>query len=166
MHNQKGFTLIELLLYIGISGIVLFSLSVFFSVLLNSRIKSETVAEVDGQGMAIMSLMTQSIRNADSISLPVAGASGSSLTLLIDDVASSPMIYSVVDNTLMMTSGLDAPVALTNGNVQVTGFQIENTSRVGTRGNVRITFTLSRLNLSGGNEYDYAQTFEGSASLR
>jgi len=166
MRHQKGFTLIELLLYIAISAIVLLALSVFFATLLNARVKNETMTEIDAQGAATMSLITQAIRNANEISSPVASTSDSSLSLNVDDVALSPTVFFIAGNALMMSDGAGDPVALMNGRVRVTDFQVKNLSRIGTKGNVRITFTLSRLNPAGRNEYNYSRTFEGSASLR
>lgn len=166
MTNQKGFTLIELLLYMAVSGIVLFALSVFLSTILQTRVKNETIAEVDRQGAAVLAAMTQTIRNAQEISSPVAGNSAASLTLVIDDVALTPTVYSVSAGAFMVTEGASSPVPLTNSRVLVSDLEFENLSSAGSPGSVRITFTLARVNTSGRNEYEYSREFQGTASLR
>src|SRR3989338_6871109 len=73
--KSNGFTLIELLLYVGIASIILLVTSLFLSTLLQSRIKNQTIAEVEQQGLAVMQLITQTARNADSVNSPDTGAS-------------------------------------------------------------------------------------------
>ena len=41
---QSGFTLIELLLYVSIVGAIVFSFSGFLSLLMQSRVKNQTIA--------------------------------------------------------------------------------------------------------------------------
>lgn len=166
MKNEKGFTLIELTLYMGISAALLLALSVFFSVLLQTRTKSESIATVDDQGAAVLALMTRTARNAVEITAPAAGGNGTSLTLVVDDPGLSPTVFSVSGGVLMMTEGLADPVALTSDSVTVTGMSVENVSRTGTPGSVRVSFTLSRVNQGGRNAYTYEKVFKGSASLR
>lgn len=166
MTNQKGFTLIELLLYMAVSGIVLLALSVFFSIILQARVKNETMAEVDQQGAAVMAALTQTIRNAQEISLPVPGVSAASLTLVVDDVGLTPKVYAVSGEVMTVTEGAASPVALTNSHVIVSELLFENLTSAGSPGNIKVTFTLSRVTVSGRHEYDYARTFVGSASLR
>ena len=57
--NNRGFTLIELLLYITISSVMLLAISVFLSALLQSKVKNQTIAEVEGQGIQVMQMITQ-----------------------------------------------------------------------------------------------------------
>ncbi len=166
MAHPKGFTLIELLLYISVSGMVLLALSGFFFMLLQARIKGESIAEVDEQGAAVMEMITQEVRNSSAISLPVVGQSGDSLVLSPDDPAKSPETFSLSGSTIQVAEGTDDPLPLTNTKVAATNFHVENLSALGTPGSVRISFTLARVNVSGRNEYDYVKTFEVSASRR
>src|SRR3990167_11517142 len=81
LQANSGFTLIELLLYVAISSVMLLITSLFLQTLLQSRIKNQTIAEVEQQGLAVMQLITQAARNADSINSPATGASAVSLSL-------------------------------------------------------------------------------------
>jgi type II secretory pathway pseudopilin PulG len=98
-NRNTGYTLIELLLYVSLIGILLTSVVTFFSMMLETRVKNESIAEVDQQGTQIMELITQTIRNASSITSPAAGTSGNSLTLAMASAAVNPTVYDM-DSTL------------------------------------------------------------------
>src|SRR5690606_11193106 len=91
--GQKGYTLIELLLYMSILGSLLLGISLYFVTSTTARVKNQTVVEVDRQGALIMDYITQTIRGADSITLPGAGASSGSLTLAVPDNGLSPTVF-------------------------------------------------------------------------
>lgn len=165
-RSQQGYTLIELLLYIAMIGTLLGAVTIFFSVTTDARIKNQSISEVNDQGAFIMDSITQVVRNATSISGPAVGASGSQLTVAVPTASLSPTIFSVSGGVLQVKEGTANAVALTNSEVQVTSFSVTNLSRSGTKGVVQINFTLSRLNSSGRNEYDYQRTFTTSAGLR
>ncbi len=91
---EKGYTLIELLLYIVLLGILLGATTTYFGAILDARVKNQSISEVDQQGAAAMEYITQTIRNADSITSPTAGATANSLTLAVPTGALSPTIFS------------------------------------------------------------------------
>ncbi|HEX8947187.1 MAG TPA: prepilin-type N-terminal cleavage/methylation domain-containing protein [Candidatus Paceibacterota bacterium] len=165
-HTRSGFTLIELLLYVGITSIILFAISLFFSILLQSRIKSDTVTDVEQQGTQAMLVMTQAIRNADAVNAPLPGASASSLSLTTSSTGPSPTVFSLSGGALTLTQGAAAPIALTNNRVTVSALRFTNLARPGTPDIVRISFALTAVNATGRTEYRYTQTFLGSAQRR
>jgi type II secretory pathway pseudopilin PulG len=165
-RSAGGVTLIELLLYVGISSTILLVASLSLASLLEARVKNEAVAEVEGQGQFVMQLITRSVRNGQSIIAPVPNATSTSLTLNVLNVAEDPTIISLSSGVIRLTQGASAAIALTNGRVVASGLTIENRSRVGTSGTVRISFTLSRVNLSGRNEFSYVRTFVSDATVR
>src|SRR3989344_9374981 len=85
--NKKGFTLIELLLYIGLSAGMLLAISIFLSVILQSRVDNQVVSEVEQQGWQVMNNITQTIRNFDIINSPAIGGSGAQLSLNVSNVS-------------------------------------------------------------------------------
>lgn len=93
--TQAGYTLIELLLYVAIVGSLLTSITFFFGMIAEARVKNQTVSEVDEQGTAVMDYVTQTIRNATSITAPTVGLTGSSLTLAVPTGGLSPTIFSL-----------------------------------------------------------------------
>lgn len=162
----SGFTLIELLLYVSIAGVLLTSSVVLLSSLLEARIKGEVIAEVEEQGYRAVEHITQSVRNADAVTAPSVGNSGSSLSLQVSDGTKNPTVFSVASGVLRMQEGSGTPVPLTNAHVTVSDFTVRNLSVTNAPDSVRISFTLSSVNAEGRVEYDYERVFYGSASVR
>lgn len=165
-RSSAGFTLVEFLLYIAISSSVLLLAVTFLGTTLEAGVKNQSITEVDQQGILAMEILTQTIRNASSISLPNPGGNGSTLMLTVPNAGESPTTVTTGGTALTLQKGLGSPAALTNTFVEVTNLQFENRSASGSPGTVRIRFTLSRVNGSGRNEYTYTKDFIGSASLR
>ena len=163
---KKGFTILELLLYIGILSVVIFSIAFFIQMMMSARLKSQTIAEVEQQGQQVMQKITQVIRNANSITAPTAGASGASLTIDVYDAGKDPTVFDVALNVLRIKEGAAAVIPLTSSRVNATGFSVHNLSRASTAGTVRIQFTLTHVNTSQKNEFEYSKTFYGSANIR
>ena len=138
---QKGFTLIELLLYVSIVGAMILSVSAILPLLMQSRVKNQTIAEVEQQGIQVMQLITQTGRNATDINFTSA--------------------FDLSGGTIRQNS-----IALTNSRIVASNLTFTNLSRAGTHGTIRIQFALTHINPSGRNEYDYNKTFYGTASLR
>lgn len=166
LKATKGFTLIELLLYIAISSVMLLAIVSFLFILLESRIKNQTIAEVEQQGLAVMQIITQTARNAEAITSPVVSASSSSLILDVITTANDPTIFDLASNVIRIKEGTGLNVALNNSRVIASGLIFQNLSRANTPGIIRVQFTLSHQNLSNRNEYNFSKIFYGSASLR
>ena len=166
LQPKKGFTLIELLLYIAISSLILLVITIFLSTLLESRVKNQTIAEVEQQGVQVMQLITQTLRNADTINSPATSASASTLSVNTYTGANNPTIFDLSSGGIRTTEGTGSAVSLTNARVTASALTFQNLSRVSTPGTVRISLTLTQVNPSGRNEYDFSKTFIGSASLR
>lgn len=164
--HQKGFTLIELLLYVSIVGTLLLAVSMFFVMTVESRVKTQSIMEVDQQGALLMDHITQTIRNADTITSPTAGTTSASLTLTVPTGSLSPTIFNTSGNIAQIKEGTGATVSLTNSKVDVTGLIFRNLTRSGTPGIIQVSFTISRVNPSGRSEYTYQKTFTSSAALR
>lgn len=155
LQKQNGFTLIELLLYVSIVGGLLVAVSMFFATAIESRIKTQSIMEVDQQGALVMDYLLQTIRNADSITSPTATNSGDTLTLVVPTASLSPTIFNLNSTALQVKEGAAAAIPLTNSKVAVTGLTFKNLTRSGTPGLVQVSFTISRVNTAGRNTYDY-----------
>jgi prepilin-type N-terminal cleavage/methylation domain-containing protein len=164
--SQKGFTLIELLLYVAIASVMLLVISVFLSNLLHSRIKNQTIAEVEQQGLQIMQLITQSVRNAEAVTSPAPGVSAASLTLDVVTTLNDPTIFDLASGVSRITEGAGPAISLTNTRVTASDFTFQNLSRTSTPGTIRVQFTLTHVNPEGRNEYSFTKSFIGSATLR
>lgn len=164
--TQKGFTLIELLLYVGLASTMLMVSTLLLSTLLESRIKNQAIAEVEQQGLQVMQVITQAIRNAESITSPTIGGSDTTLTLDALDAGSDPTEFDLSSGAIRITEGAGSPIVLTNSRVVATGLEFQNLSRASTPGIVRISFTLTGVNPSGRQEYQFTKTFNASATIR
>lgn len=141
LQANKGFTLIELLLYVSIVGTVIFSIAGFLSLSMQSRLKNQTIAEVEQQGVQVMQIITQAGRNATDINFT---------------------------STFDLSGGVirENTIALTNSRVVASDLTFQNLSRAGTPGTIKVQFTLTHVNPEGRQEYNFSKTFYGSASLR
>jgi Tfp pilus assembly protein PilW len=164
--NHTGYTLIELLLYSAVISSLLLALTAFFALTSDSRIKNQTINQVDQQGSYVMDNITQTIRNASSITSPAAAASASSLTLVVPTASLSPTVFGLSSGTLQVTEGTSSAVSLTNSNVTLSNLTFTNLTRSGTKGIMRVSFTLTRVNNLNHNEYDYQKTFVSSAEVQ
>ena len=166
LPRQSGYTLIELLLYIAMLGILLPTVVGFMGLAVETRVKNQSIAEVNEQGMAAMDYITQTLRNANAITTPAAAASGSSLTITVPTAGLSPTIFDLSGSSaLQVKEGTTAAIPLTSSDVQISNLTFSNLTRSGTAGAVQVSFTVSRVNTSGRNEYDYQKTFTTTAEL-
>lgn len=164
--HQQGYTLIELLLYVAIVGSLLTGVVAFFGVVVDARVKNQSVTEVNEQGSFALDYVAQTIRNASSITSPTIGTTASALTVVVPTASLSPTIFSLSSGVLQVKEGTAAAVNLTGSKVQVTAFSVKNLSRASTPGLVQISLTLNRPTSSAGNSYDYPRTFTTSVAIR
>lgn len=165
-RSGAGFTLVELLLYVALTTIMVGTISAFLFLMLQVRVKSQVINEVEQQGQQAMQRITQVIRKASDITVPAQGASGSSATLVVTPVGSSPTVFDLSAGALRITEGVGAPVVLTNSRVTASALTFTNVSRSVSSHDLRIQFTLTAVNSSGRNEYDYTKTFTTTAHVR
>lgn len=166
VQHPKGFTLVELLLYVALTTIMVGTISAFLFMTLQVRVKSQVISEVEQQGQQAVQRIAQVIRNATDITTPVQGASGSSVTLTVTPSGSSPTVFDLVAGTLRITEGTGSPTALTNDRVTASALTFSNLSRSASSHDLRIQFTLTAVNSSGRNEYDFTKTFITTAHVR
>lgn len=165
-QTQKGFTLIELLLYVGIAAVILLVSTLFLQTLLESRVKNQTIAEVEQQGLLVMQIITQAVRNADTINSPTTGNSASSLSVNTYTAGLNPTLFDLSSGAIRIKEGAGSTIVLTNSRVTASSLNFQNLSRSSTPGIVRISFTLTHINPEGRQEYNFSKTFYASASLR
>ena len=163
---KRGFTLIELLLGISLFSVMVLLISQLFSLTLFAHAKNKTISDVDAYGTEILHLMTQTLRNAKTVTVPTLGTSSPSLSFAVDTPSRSPTLFDLVSNTLRITLGSGQPVALHPARIQVTNLLFSNLARPATPAIIHIEFTVSANTSSPLNAYDYQKTFYGSAALR
>jgi Tfp pilus assembly protein PilW len=165
-RQKNGFTLIELLLYLGIAATTILAVSTLLFEILQSQVKNQTVSEVNQQGMQVMQIITQTIRNSEGINSPSAGSSAASASIDVVTGADDPTVFDSSGGALRVTEGGGSAVPLTSDDVTAASLTFQNLTRSGTFGTVRVQFTLTYVNPEGRSEYDYSKSFVGSATLR
>ena len=166
-RSFRGVSLIELLLYISVLSVVLLSLSLFLTFLVSSRIKNQSIGDVNQQGLQVMQLVTQTIRNAKTIDFPTIGATSTSLSMTMFDPFLSPTVFDIASGTVRITEGSNATISLTNSHITVSSFIFQNISSTSSTDRVvRISFTIDHNNTNGRNENSFTKSFIGSATLR
>jgi len=165
-QDKCGFTLVELLLYLGLSSVLIIVISGFLSMLLQARIKNQAIGEVEQQGLQVMQIMTQAIRNASAINFPTQGVSTSSLSLDTSVSTTTPMSFNLSSGGIRITEGTGGAVALTNSRIVASNLIFSNLSYPTTHGIIRIQFTLTYKNPSNISEFNFQKTFITSGTLR
>ncbi len=165
-RRTNGYTLIETLLFIAGSGIVILSLSVMLSLLLQSRVQHGVITEVESTGERVSHLISQSIRSAADITTPLSAATSSTLSLVTHTSSTTPTVFEYVNNAILLTEGTGPALPLISSRIRISDLIFMRTTATSTLENIRFSFRLSHTNPSERNEYAYTQTFWGSASLR
>ncbi len=166
LSKCKGFTLVEMLLYSVTVSFVMFGIVAFLTLSLENRVENTVIYEVEQQGNYVMNLIMQTIRNAENVTAPTSGSSGSSLTLDVFDVGVDPTVFSLSGTTLQVTEAGGGAVDLTSDQIEASSLSFEHLSNGFDHSSVRIEFTLTHINPINRQEWDYAKTFTTTASLR
>lgn len=164
--TNYGFTLIEMLVYTAIFVLMISALAAFMSTLSQSRIRNQAMLEVNDQGVQVLRIITQNLRNATVINSPSIGTSVGTLSVNTISAGTTPTLVTLSGGVLYITQGASPAVALTNNKVAVSNLSFSNVSRPSTFGAVKVSFTVTNSTSSSKAEYNYSNTFYGSGTLR
>lgn len=164
--STRAFTLIEFLIYFSILvGLVLVTGSVVFQVI-SSKTKLTTIQDVNQNARYIMEQLTNSIHNAQSITIPTVGQSSSSLSLVFTDSSKNPTVFDVVSGVLRVKEGNGNPIAIQADETVVTSLTFTNVSHPNTPGSVRIALIMSHSNPNSRPEDTHSETFYTTVTIR
>ncbi len=165
--SLRGLSLIEMLLYVAISSVILLSLSLLLTFLLSQRVKNHSISDVNQQGLQVMQLITQTVRNARSIDNPLIGGTSSVLSMTMPDPLLSPTVFDIVNGVVRIKEGSNEIIPLTNSHITISSLLFQNISSASSTDRiVRISFTVDHNNANGRNENSFSKSFKGSATLR
>lgn len=167
-HSSKasGFTLVELLLYISVSASIILVVTFFLAMLWQSKIKNQTISEVEQQGMFIIRQIRQSIKKSSSIISPIPGESSQSLNLNTTSSSTSPIILILENGAVKVSEAGGEQYSLSGNNIIVSNLEFTNLSRSNTPGIIQISFTVSYNSTSLQKEYEHQINFYDSISIR
>ncbi|EKD43859.1 MAG: hypothetical protein ACD_72C00096G0004 [uncultured bacterium] len=157
--KNSGFTLIELLLYITLAAIILLAVNLFIASILQSRIKNETIINIENQGQSIIQLITQNIHNTKQVNLP------NQTTLQITDANNQPIVFSLADGVINLIQN-NIVYPLISSRTMVTNLKFTNLSTNPSTPSIKIEFTLQSINPNERNENEYIQNFYATATTR
>lgn len=163
---KSGVTLIEFLIYFGILSIlIMVTGSVFFNIMYG-KTKLETIHEVNQNARIITEQIVESVRNAQSITAPVAGATGNSLTLVMSDLSQNPTVFDLSGGAVRIKKGSGPAISLNATETIVTNLSFVNVTYPSTPGAIRMTLTITDSNSTTKKEYNHSATFYTTATIR
>jgi len=166
LNPRKGFTLVELLVYISLVSMMLLAVASFAKIILQARVRNQVISEVEQQGVQVIQIISQTIRNAENITAPASGGGTGGLTLNVISVSQNPTVFSLDSDIIKIKEGSTSQINLTNSKVIASDLIFQNLSRTDTPGIIKYSFVLDYDNQSDKPEYNYLKTFYSSASLR
>ena len=168
MNKLKGFTFIELILYIAIISTVLGSVIPFAISVIQGSAKSEIRDQVNTSASLISAFISSRIRNASGINLTgsnfgtnLAADPSARFTLDITG-AGTPLVFSVLDGSLMLSRSGGAPVNLNSSGTRVTELIFTDNSSE----NISFSLTLTDNSSSTRQEYQSSINIVSSSQLR
>lgn len=104
--------------------------------------RGQDISTITSEGERIVSIISKTIREAQSVNQPSWGESGSVLSLEMADSNKNPTIFQVNNGTIKIKEGASDEVSITSNLVTATGLIFSNKSYFNTPGTVRAEFTL------------------------
>lgn len=134
-QNNQGFTLIEMLLYMGLSAIILTSLTEVFVLIGRLRLESQSFSASEQDGIYLLSRFAYDLGRSSSISIPSLGGQGVVLQ-------TNKVRYSLdSQNRLQITDSLGTDI-INNYDVSISNLTFYHLNG-GIRDLVRISFSLN-----------------------
>lgn len=164
-NKKKGFTLIELIFYIALFSVFFVSLFLVLNIFYENKNKNSVTIEVEQQGLLISQVISQEIRNSQSIISPTIGDNSSSLSLQSFDVSRSPIVFYLDSGTLILSENGSVIDNLNSNRIIVSNLNFVNNSIVDNIQGISFSFTVSYKNNSGKKQYEYNKDFFGSVNL-
>ena len=167
--SGAGFTLFETVISVGLMLIIVSGLGGFVLTIQNTRNQLASIQEVEGNARMALSIMSERIRNARSITLgsSIFGSDPGVLSLEMDNPAANPTVFRLTgDNgALQMQEGASDPLVLTSDEVTVDTLIFTLLSQAGERENIRINLTVGYA-AAGDSFASYEHQIQTSISLR
>lgn len=160
--RQKGFTLLEIIIYTALVSMVLTSVVYISQIAFQVRGKTRNALLVEENMRYAMTLITNYIRNANSVDSPSAGTTSGTLNLGFSDVAKNPTIITTALGKIIISEGASDALPITVDDINVTDLQFTRIS--GTPAAVLISLTGQIRDASA--KYNYTVSLQNTAVIR
>lgn len=161
LNKRAGFTLIEVVLYTGLAAIII-TLTAGMAVMgLQARAKATAVNEVEQEAARAVDIVTQLVRNAESVTV-----NGSTISLTMPTAADSPTVITLAGGNITVSRGGNAARAVTSDTVTVSSFTVADRSYANTPGTIDMAMTVQANAAGNRAEFTYEATHHATVSLR
>lgn len=165
ISKNSGMTIIESLLYLSLLTIMIGSMALFVNMSIYSRVKGQVIGDIEYSGSFALDIINYNLKNAETITTPTIGNSGSSLTLT--KFNSDIINFRLNAGKIEMQINSDAYQAITPEKILVSDLSFRNVAvPLGNNDSVETEFNMNYINNSGRNEYTFSKYFKSSTSLR
>ncbi|TSC92430.1 MAG: Uncharacterized protein CEN89_712 [Candidatus Berkelbacteria bacterium Licking1014_7] len=168
--TKNGFSLIEILLYLAIFSFILISLTVLTGLIFQARARSRAISEVDYQGTRILNIISQKIRNSQSVSEPMRGNTSNILIFSLNGVNTQVYTKEVAGKKNIVVKEDAVENTLNSGDIFladiINPLEFANYSKQPSPDSITISLTLKYDMFLGSGKYVYTKKFQNSASLR
>jgi len=160
--KYKAITLIEVLLYIALTSMMLYTITLGFNDFLRTKVRSSVRTEANTQAIFLMEKINYELRNSDSIISPDNQDTATSLTYhVIGDTNNSTL--EVVSGVLQITNGANTKT-LSNNLVTISNFNVENRAIIDTQPIVFYSFTITTK--GGSIDFIYSNEYQSTVLLK
>ena len=166
INTQKGFSLLELLLAVTITSVLLLTLVFFTQDILEVQVKQRSIREVTEQGERIMTNILDLVHNAESVTVPTGGGSGTTLELVYANTSQNPTEITLSGGTIFFEENNNGTIPLHNDFVTTSNLLFTDRTQTDAWDTVDVEFTLEYNSTSARNEYEYTKTWYGTAVIR
>lgn len=163
---EKGSTLIELAIYLGLASGILLGVGVVAMNVLDEGAKGDAIAEVRYGASYALGAVVESVRAAQSVSFPLAGATGTSIFLVGTSSSTDPIEITYATGTLMLRAGTSSPYAIIPNTIRAENVVFEHLAGPFRKSSIRMTITLSAADADAAQQFQYRETFTRAATVR
>ena len=167
--GKIGFSLIEALVYIAVLSIIITAVVSFILWSVYSYTKAKVARETLDNAERVIRVITNEIREADSIYTPTTTASQLSLETVKYLPLGEEITYIdfyLCDSRLCFKKESQDPIVLTSDEVEITNLTFNQISSGGVESSIQISLTIDYKNPTGRSEYDASVSLTSTASLR
>ncbi|MBU0766925.1 hypothetical protein KKF55_04040 [Patescibacteria group bacterium] len=145
LHSRRlGTSLVELIMFLAFFALCSGVLIGVLSSSSEQRVRQQTIATVEQEGMQLLQMLTRRIRRAEQITYPLAGASGSALVLQLADEGQDPTIIALETGSIKVAEGNTIRILSSEG-LSISNLQFQNTSVSADAQSTTISFDIIKV---------------------
>lgn len=160
-NSKKGFTLVELAIYMGISMVILLTLTELLAAIINTKLTTQATTGIGQDGRYIYTRFIYDINRADSVSVPaILGDTSSSLVFIVNGTEYS---YGIQNGNLVLSDPQD-PERLNGVDTQISNLAFKRIGNINGKHTFRISYVITSKVVDKGAAK--AESFQTTAGLR